>query len=203
MLNAFVNLLGLNRSTRTESTRKRELEGAPISVALHIQSRDICVRIVHPGGREELYQSAVPASQLMEKYPGTCVALPGVFKNPQESLLWPDEKLLPGHKYLIIPSTTARKLTRKQMGSVKVKGFAEGKNEIIDANITWDASRDISEESVGSAKDFYMSKDRWPRYKAKRTVKAKKPFVPPLPKARSFRGLSWEPSLTSVQEVSP
>lgn len=86
------------------------------------------------------------------------------------------------------------------MGRVKVKGFAEGKDEIIDANITWDESGDISEESVGSAKEFYAFKDRRPGYKVKRTVKAKKPLVPPLPKARS---LVWEPSLTSVQEVSP
>ena len=38
-----------------------------------------------------------------------------------------------------------------------MKGFAEGKDEIIDANITWDESGDISEESVGSAKEFYAS----------------------------------------------
>lgn len=203
MLKGCVHLLGLSGSTQRESRRKRELEGAPISVGLCIESRDISVRIVHPGGREELYPYALPASHLMEKYPGMCVARPGVFKNPQESLLWPDENLLPGHKYLLIPSTTARKLTLKHMGRVKVKGFAEGKDEIIDANITWDESGDISEESVGSAKEFYASKDRRPRYKVKRTVKAKKPFVPPLPKARSFRVSAWEPSLTSVQEVSP
>jgi hypothetical protein len=203
MLKGCVHLLGLSGSTQRESRRKRELEGAPISVGLCILSRDISVRIVHPGGREELYQYALPASHLMEKYPGMCVARPGVFKNPQESLLWPDENLLPGHKYLLIPSTTAQKLTLKHMGRVKVKGFAEGKDEIIDANITWDESGDISEESVGSAKEFYASKDRRPRYKVKRTVKAKKPFVPPLPKARSFRVAVWEPSLTSVQEVSP
>jgi hypothetical protein len=203
MLKGCVHLLGLSGSTQRESRRKRELEGAPISVGLCILSRDISVRIVHPGGREELYQHAVPASQLMEKYPGICVAHPGVFKNPQESLIWPDEKLLPGHKYLIIPSTTAQKLTHKHTGSVKVKGFAQGKDEIIDVNITWDPRLDISEESVGSAREFYTSKDRWPRYNVKRTVKAKKPFVTPLPKASSFRGSGWEPSLNSVQEVSP
>lgn len=91
-------------------------------------------------------------------------------------------------------------MTLKHAERVDVKGFAEGKDEIIDANITWDESGDISEESVGSAKEFYASKDRRPRYKVKRTVKAKKPFAPPLPKARS---LVWEPSLTSVQEGSP
>ncbi|KAJ6771192.1 BETA-ARABINOFURANOSYLTRANSFERASE RAY1 [Salix koriyanagi] len=129
-----------------------------------------------------------------------------IFKNPQESLIWPYEKLLPGHIYLIIPSTTAQKLTHKHTGTVRVKGFAEGKYEIIDVNITSDASRYISEKSVGSEREFYTSKDRWPRYKVKRTertVKAKKPFVPPFPKPRSSRGSGWEPSLDSAQEVSP
>ncbi|KAF9677875.1 hypothetical protein SADUNF_Sadunf08G0153200 [Salix dunnii] len=199
--NLFPN--GLNESTETKSRRKRELEGAPIAVGLCIQWRDISVRIVHPGGREELYRHALPASWLMEKYSGTCIARPGVFKNPKESLLRPDENLLPSHKYLLIPSTTVRKLTLKHMGMVKVKGFAAGKDEITDANITWDESGDISEESVGSAKEFYASKDTWPRYKVRRAVKVKKPFVPPLPMARSLRVSVWEPSLTSVQEVSP
>lgn len=53
------------------------------------------VRIVHYGGREELYLNALLASQLMEKHPGFCVARPEVSKNPRKSLLWPEEKLLP------------------------------------------------------------------------------------------------------------
>ncbi|KAJ6431105.1 hypothetical protein OIU84_018576 [Salix udensis] len=87
-----------------------------------------------------------------------------VFKNPQESMIWPDEKLLPGHIYLIIPSTTAQKLTHKHKGTVRVKGFAE-------------------------AREFYTSKDRWPRYKVKRTVKAKKPFVPSISQGKVFSGI--------------
>ncbi|KAG6759029.1 hypothetical protein POTOM_035493 [Populus tomentosa] len=74
-----------------------------------------------------------------------------------------------------------KKLTLKHTGSVKFKGFAHGKDEISDVNITWDPRLDISEESVGSAREFYTSKDRWPRYKVK----------------RSFRGSGWEPSLNS------
>ncbi|KAJ6313433.1 hypothetical protein OIU77_014856 [Salix suchowensis] len=125
----------------------------------------------------------------VERYP--CQDSSSWWKRGAESLIWPDEKLLPGHKYLIITSTTAQKLTHKHTGTVRVKGFAEGKDEIIDVNITSDASRYISEKSVGSAREFYTSKDRWPRYKVKRTertVKAKKPFVPPFPKPRSSRG---------------
>ncbi|KAJ4825440.1 hypothetical protein Tsubulata_047935, partial [Turnera subulata] len=148
-------------------------------------------------------QAAVRASQLMEKHPGMCVARPEVFKYPRKSLLWPDEFLLPGNKYLMIPTTTARKLTRKHTGELKVKRSAEVKDETVDANITWDSSEDFSEESVCSAKDFYVSRDREPKVPARKSTRAKKPFVPPLPRGRSLRVSGWEPSLTSVQELSP
>lgn len=203
MLKACARLLGLYRDSHREAKRKKELGGASVSLDLCLQSKDISVRIIHAGGREELYQYALPASQLMEKYPGMCVARPEVFKNPQESLLWPDENLLPGHKYLIIPYATARKLKCKHMDKVPFRGSSEGNDETLDVNITWDVGGDMSEESVCSAKEFYESKDRLPKYLVRKSVRAKKPFVPPLPKARSFQGLGWEPSLTSVKELSP
>ncbi|OAY32515.1 uncharacterized protein LOC110629856 [Manihot esculenta] len=204
MLKAFVHFLGRIQGSHKESGK--EIGKSPLSLDMCSQSKDISVRIVHAGGREELYQHAVPASHLMEKYPGMCVARPEVFRNPQESLLWPDENLLPGHKYLLIPSTTAQKLKRKQMEKTKVADYAGSKNEMSDVNITWEAGKDITEESVSSAKEFYTSKGRWSRdskSSAKRSFRARKPFVPPHPKPRILRGPGWEPSLTSVQELSP
>ncbi|KAJ9169476.1 hypothetical protein P3X46_017668 [Hevea brasiliensis] len=206
MLKACVLFLGQGRGSHKESGRKKEFGKSPLSFGMCSQSKDFSVRIVHAGGREELYQHAVPASHLMEKYPGMCVARPEVFRNPRQSLLWPDENLLPGHKYLIIPSTTAQKLKGKQMEKAKVTGYAEGKDEMLDVNITWEAGRDISEESISSAKEFYTSKGRWSRdskCSARRSFRPRKPFVPPLPKARILRGPGWEPSLTSVRELSP
>ena len=114
MMNQCVQLLGMghNRETR----RNKYLEGASkdtefrrilgeVSIALDIslQSKNIFVRVVHAGGREERYQDVVPASRLMEKYPGMFVAWTEVFKNPHKSLLHPEENLLPGQKYYIIP----------------------------------------------------------------------------------------------------
>ncbi|XP_050204539.1 uncharacterized protein LOC126654648 [Mercurialis annua] len=204
MLKACVNLLGQNQDSHKKSKRKEELEIASISFSLRSQSRDFYVRIVHAGGREDLYPHEVPVSQLMEKYPGMCVARPEVFKNPQKSLLRPDETLLPGHKYLMIPTTTARKLKRKQTKKGKASGNAHVKNEMSDVNITWNAGKDGSDESVSSAKEFYVSKGRWSKdskRSSRKSVKLKKPFVPPLPKTIRVQG--WEPSLTSVQELSP
>ncbi|KDP26659.1 hypothetical protein JCGZ_17817 [Jatropha curcas] len=206
MLKACRGCLGNNRGSHKESRKKKELGRASLSLDLQLQSKDIFVRIVHAGGREELYQYAVTASHLMEKYPGMCVARPEVFRDAQQSFLWPDENLLPGNKYLIIPFSTARKLRRTQMKKAKFTGNAEGKDETSDVNITWDASRDITDESISSAKEFYTKKGRSPRDSkrpVRRIICSRRPFVPPLPRAKIIRGPGWEPSLTSVQEVSP
>lgn len=198
MLKGCVQLLGLGN--HRETRRKKNLEGASISMDMSLQSKDIFVRIVHAGGREELYQNAVPASQLMEKYPGMSVARKEVFKNPHKSLLHPEENLLPGQKYYIIPSSTVQKLKHRHPEKAKVKELSEG--EEWDSKIIIDAGRVSMEESICSAKEFYVSRERWSRC-SKRKLLPKTPFVPPLPKEKSFRGFGWEPSLTSVQELSP
>ncbi|CAI0390442.1 unnamed protein product [Linum tenue] len=148
----------------------------------------------------------------MEKYPGTRVARPDVFQNPEDSILWPEEILLPGNKYLIISSTTAEKLKHHRRHhhhgrtTRERPELCDNEDTISCANITWD-EQDISEENVCQARDFYASKDRWSRCSERKTknVRSRKrqPFVPPLPRSRSFKGSSWEPSLTSVQELSP
>ena len=113
-MNPCVQLLGMghNRETRrnkylegaSKDTEFRRISGeVSISLDISLQSKNIFVRIVHAGGREEWYQDAVPASRLMEKYPGMFVAWTEVFKNPHKSLLLPEENLLPGQKYYIIP----------------------------------------------------------------------------------------------------
>lgn len=217
MLKKFAQVLGIGGDFESESKRKKETRGLPLldkesrrkkeeenpkSVNLSLKSKDMFVRIIHPGGREELYPSAFPAFQLLEKYPGKCIARPEVFKNPHESLLWPEEKLLPGQKYYIVPSSTVKKLKQKYPENVNGRSSDEGQEE------TWDGKSmgpgEINfEESVFSAKEFYTSNGRGSRNLLVKGIRKKKPFVPPLPKVRSYRGLGWEPSLTSVQELSP
>ncbi|KAM1303663.1 hypothetical protein ACFX2F_021441 [Malus domestica] len=51
--------------------------------------------------------------------------------------------------------------------------------------------------------EYYGSKERWSKCKRRKNFRGKKPFVPPLPRTSSCRGINWEPSLTSVQELSP
>ncbi|XP_059657852.1 uncharacterized protein LOC132304270 [Cornus florida] len=197
------SFVGLVRCINRESRRKKEFGKAAISLDFSVQLKDITVRIIHAGGREEKYQNAIPASQLMEKYPGMFVARPQVFKNPHEAVLVAEDMLLPGHKYFIIPSTTVQKLKRKHSQKGKVKESAEDKEAMFDQKTDSDASVDWSDESVCSAKDFSVSKEMWSECAGKTHRKVKKGFTPPIQNPRMWRDLSWEPSLTSIQELSP
>ncbi|CAK9173766.1 unnamed protein product [Ilex paraguariensis] len=200
---SLVAMLGLSRSSHRESRRAKEFEFVSTSFDLSVRLKDITVRIIHAGGKEELYQNPIPASQLMRKYPGMCVARPQVFKNPHDSILMAEEKLLPGQKYYIIPSTTVQKLKSKR--SQKVEEAKEpdvAKEAVLDHKEVGDRGGDVSEESVCSAKEFYVSKEKWSRCIQKKSQKGKQKFVPPIQKPRILR-LDWEPSLTSVQELSP
>lgn len=133
MLKSCGLLFGLVQVSKRDSNSYpgKEFSGertASLDVSLHfsgysslsLQLKDVSVRIIHAGGQEELYQCPVPVAQIMEKYPGIRVARPEVFRNPHESILRDNDKLLAGHKYFIIPSTTAKKL--KQWHEAKRKG---------------------------------------------------------------------------------
>ncbi|KAG2708155.1 hypothetical protein I3760_05G179000 [Carya illinoinensis] len=225
MLKRCIPLVGFSRYSSNRESRRKELEGASddrssesrgkkevkevrgasISLDVRLQGKNIYIRIVHAGGREELYPNAIPASKLMEKYPGMSVARPEVFKSPHDFLLCPEDSLLPGQKYHVVPSSTVHKLRKK----AEVKEHVAVKKETWDWKITIDVGEISLEYSICYAKDFYQSKDRTEKCSedtkpsTRNRVRGKKPFVPPLPKGKPFRGLGWEPSLTSVPELSP
>ena len=93
------------------------------------------MRIVHAGRKVERYPHAITAARLMDKYPGMCIALPEVFKPPQNSVLWPDNFLLPGQKNIIISSKTVEKLKRKYAdGGTKESNGVD--DEMLEAKIT-------------------------------------------------------------------
>ncbi|KAK8655482.1 hypothetical protein V6N13_108057 [Hibiscus sabdariffa] len=204
MLKMCAALLGFLKHNNRDSGSKKDAQEAPKSVDFS-QSRDMSVRIVHAGGKEELYQNALPVSYLMKRYPGMCIARPEVFTNPDESLLWPGDSLLPGQKYYIIPSSMAQKLKRRHQKKLPVKEAARGEEETPDARITWDISGENLEESVYSAKEFYVSKpsrvSKVPNA-GRKGRRIKKPFVPSLPRTAMLHESGWEPSLTSIQELS-
>ncbi|KAF7829311.1 ABC transporter B family member 26, chloroplastic isoform X1 [Senna tora] len=163
--------------------------------------------LVHEGGQKELYEHAVPASKLMDKYPGMCVALPQVFKDPHQSVLWPEEILLPGHKYIIISCKAVEKLKRKYPEETKtlLENQVDENGTIIqvpNVHEIFEASPRKTQEENRVNVEESICMDNWELRPRRKGIKGKKPFVPPLPKEKSFRNLGWHPSLCTVEELS-
>lgn len=196
-------MLGLVRDMEKDSKKPKQ-QDQTISLDLRIQLRDNIVRIVHKGGRQELYHDIIRASQVMEKYPGMCVARPEVFKCPLQSLISAEEYLIPGYKYYLIPSTTAEKLKHRYLRKMKMKQLSYNSEEpLLAIKDVADVGAECSDESVCSAKDFYVSRERWSTCSQRKYRKEKRPFVPPIQKPRVRKELEWEPSLTCIEEESP
>ncbi|KAK7386754.1 hypothetical protein VNO78_27090 [Psophocarpus tetragonolobus] len=121
MLKRVVHSLGLVEHREKDSRRKNHLRGREVPPESYLQSKDFVVRIIHAGGHQELYKHAVPAYKLMTKYPGMCVARPEVFKVPHQSVLWGEEVLVPGHKYILISFRDVEKLKKKLFEEGKIK----------------------------------------------------------------------------------
>nr|GMD23267.1 bifunctional dTDP-4-dehydrorhamnose 3,5-epimerase/dTDP-4-dehydrorhamnose reductase-like [Ipomoea batatas] len=153
------------------TTKKQPIKENSVS-SLELSSlREITVRIVHPGGREELFQDAISASIVLERYPGMAVAKPGIFKHPNESVLAADDRLLPGQKYYIVPSSTVEKLKRRhsrrvaraKRAAVRAKRAAESGGEDEASLSVEEEVTDVSDEdSFSSAKDYYFAREEWP-----------------------------------------
>lgn len=196
------------------TTKKHPIKENSAVSSLELSSlREITVRIVHPGGREELFQDAISASIVLERYPGMAVAKPGIFKHPNESVLAADDRLLPGQKYYIVPSSTVEKLKRRhsrrvaraKRAAARAKRAAESGEDEASLSVEEEVTDVSDEDSFSSAKDYYFSREEWPEFVLKRTKKKdeKKKFVPPIQTPRMWKEVGWEPSLNSIQEVSP
>ncbi|KAK6160263.1 hypothetical protein DH2020_003644 [Rehmannia glutinosa] len=137
-------------------SNRQQLQEETISLGVSTQLKDITVRIVHAGGRIEMYRNPIPVSKLIQKYPGMCIAWPHVFNCPYESLLSNDDILLPGHKYFIVRSTTVEKLKRRHSRKGRIKKPAGSDEPILKSKEIEDVGDICSEESICSAKDFYF-----------------------------------------------
>lgn len=112
-----------------------------------------------------------------------CIATPDVFRRPHEAVLSANDVLLPGNKYFVVRCTTVKKLRRRLS-----RGEAASEEE-----------DDRSEESVCDT-DFAVPRDGW---SILRKQMREKKFVPPIQRPRMWRESDWEPSLTSIKELSP
>ncbi|OWM69587.1 hypothetical protein CDL15_Pgr014048 [Punica granatum] len=74
-------------------------------------SKNMLVKIVHPGGHVELHDRPVLAAEIMLRNPRCCVAYPHVFQQPW-AIVAPDTTLVLGQKFYVVPLSTVRKLQR-------------------------------------------------------------------------------------------
>ncbi|KAJ0489636.1 hypothetical protein HanHA300_Chr12g0446331 [Helianthus annuus] len=181
------SLCGVQSLDEKDSRNHNDVKDDSFSTGYSLKSREFCVRVLHAGGKEDLYPHSVKASQLIKNYPGMCIAWPAVFKNPNESVLSATDILLPGHKYYLVPVTTLKKLKKK---------YAAKENKL-----TGETGPDKSDNSV-SSKDYNVVKERRCRRIVKKDIQSNRKRVPPVVKSKSTRGSDWEPSLTSIQELS-
>ncbi|KAA0061061.1 putative Nucleotide-diphospho-sugar transferase family protein [Cucumis melo var. makuwa] len=203
---------------------------SPSSFVSSINSKHIFVRVVHAGGKVDHYPNAVLAAKILQTLPGKWLTHPQVFKQPHQSIIYPQEYLLPGHKYYVIPLSTIDKLMKKHSNNntAAIRFIIPPNNTIginqqintadSEANIDHDGhtqeSMDQEDFSFYSAREFYANKnkrssssamngsDRGSRKPRNLVPLAKaKPKAKPKPKPCSAN--AWEPGLTSIQELSP
>ncbi|KAD2803964.1 hypothetical protein E3N88_37341 [Mikania micrantha] len=182
------SLFGVQSLDKKDSGNPKAVKDDSFSIGNSLKSREFCVRVVHAGGSEDLYQNPVMVTQLVKNYPGMCLAKPEVFKNPNESVLSGTDLLLPGKKYYLVPLTTLKKLKKKH---------AAKRNKPME-----EMGHVESDDSVCSAK-YYVSKEKRSRRLVKKHTESNRKLVVPVKKSKSWRGSDWEPSLTSIQELSP
>jgi hypothetical protein len=230
MLKRVGHSLGLIENTDNRSSRiKKKGNKGHKDHQFSSKSKDFVVRIARGAGQQDVYNHAVPVYMLMTKYPGMCVASPDVFKSPHQSVLWKEDLLLPGHKYILISFKDVDKLKRKHQDKDQTKetnrlvekekldtksksprgdkhkevnGVVEGINVRTKMNEPMVADGEVLEDSFMYAKKFYNPKEKPNKPSRKRGLRPKKTFVPPFPKTRQFRSLGWKPSLPTVKEVS-
>ncbi|EOY25998.1 PADRE domain - like 10 [Theobroma cacao] len=74
-------------------------------------TKNMFVKIVHPGGHVELHDRPVLAAEIICRNPRCVVAHPHVFQQPW-SIVAPETVLMPGQKFYVVPLSTIRKLQR-------------------------------------------------------------------------------------------
>ncbi|KAL1560942.1 hypothetical protein AAHA92_11094 [Salvia divinorum] len=109
----------------TVSTQGRHVTA--LSGAGQRQSR--ALKIVHAGGLVERYYMATPAAMIIQKNPSFVLARPEIFRRPWDSVIRPEEILVPGQKYYVVPRGTVKKLRRRiRKPSAMGPGFSSAEN---------------------------------------------------------------------------
>ncbi|TYI81069.1 hypothetical protein E1A91_D05G129500v1 [Gossypium mustelinum] len=74
-------------------------------------TKNLFVKIVHPGGHVELHDRPILAAEIIYRNPRCVVAYPHVFQQPC-AIVAPETELMLGQKFYVVPISTIRKLQR-------------------------------------------------------------------------------------------
>ncbi|KAK8551151.1 hypothetical protein V6N13_119637 [Hibiscus sabdariffa] len=74
-------------------------------------TKNMFVKIVHPGGHVELHDRPILAAEIIHRNPRCVVAHPHVFQQPW-AIVAPETELTLGRKFYVVPISTIRKLQR-------------------------------------------------------------------------------------------
>lgn len=172
------------------------------------------LKIVHAGGSAEYYYMAIPAARIIEKYPSFILTRPEVFRRPWDSIVRPEEILVPGQKFYIVPPRTVKKLRRRIKKTISELGetnVSQQKDNLSTSSIM--AKSGSKKKSRNHRVRFFgidvtgkQESDSIPFIKKMGSVPSdkKKPeiFETDGKKRRARYSSAWEPSLTSINETS-
>lgn len=74
-------------------------------------TKNLFVKVVHPGGHVELHDQPILAADIIHRNPRCVVAYPHVFQQPW-AIVPPETELMLGQKLYVVPISTIRKLQR-------------------------------------------------------------------------------------------
>lgn len=105
----------------------------PTSKQVVVAQNPLIMKIIHAGGIVERHYMALPAAYIINKYPNYVLARPEIFHRPWDPIIRPDEILVPGEKYFVVPIPTVKKLrmrTRKPSLDMSSSLVSQGYKDI-------------------------------------------------------------------------
>ncbi|KAK1353802.1 hypothetical protein POM88_052167 [Heracleum sosnowskyi] len=194
----------------------RERKLPPIQNPFNAEERSSALKIIHAGGTTDYYYMAVPASRVMEKYPSFILARPEVFQRPWDSVVRPEEILVPGQKFYVVPIRTVKKLKQRisrkpdndssplDLFVSQCKDELGSKSYIPKKDVSKSKVRVVEKRCVSFTGIDKKSGGNNPEKKRKKRnggmKKSSSSRKPNEVKMRRVKMITWEPSLTAISE---
>lgn len=143
---------------------------------------------------------ALPAATIIGRDPSFVLARPEVFRRPWDSVVRPEEILVPGEKYYVVPRRTVKKLRRRT-------GRRPAESSSGECTASWSSSFNDTDRSekicicnnnnVDSGADKMIG---WPMGRRRGKVKGGGEGL--RRRRRAGKTVAWQPELTVISESS-